>query len=123
MKPLQSQLWQFLGLPVWHCAHGERLPYGPAPVAAPAEVRLITGQGSRLPDTLLADLAIALNGIQPEIQDETAWLAAGRPGARILLGFNLTTPAEDLAWHGTLPLSASQKRELWSRLCSLNSAL
>ncbi|WMC10003.1 hypothetical protein PU634_12970 [Oceanimonas pelagia] len=122
MKPLSSQLWQFLGLPVWHCVHGERLPHAPAPATALPEVRLITGQGHRLPDMLLADLTLALNGIRPQVEDETAWLAAGRPGARIVLGFNLTSPAENAAWQGTLPLSAAQKRELWSRLCSLNSA-
>ncbi|WP_050899394.1 hypothetical protein [Oceanimonas sp. GK1] len=121
MKPLSSQLWQFLGLPVWHCAHAERLPHAPV-VPATAEVRLIVGQGHRLPAVLLADLVLALNGVQPEVEDETAWLAAGRPGAPIMLGFNLTSVAEDLAWQGTLPLSSSQKRELWSRLCSLNAA-
>ncbi|MCT7655019.1 hypothetical protein MBH78_10550 [Oceanimonas sp. NS1] len=121
MKPLQSRLWRFMGLPVWQCTHGERLPYAPEPPPPVADVLLITGQGQRLPERLFDDLTLALNGVRPLVQDETAWLAAGRPGARVMLGFNLTTPADDLAWQASLPLTASQKRELWSRLCSLNS--
>ena len=122
MTPLQSRLWQFIGLPVWQCTHGERLPYAPESPLPVADIRLITGQGHHLPDPLLDDLTLALNGVRPEVQDETAWLAAGRPAARIMLGFNLTTPTDHLVWHGTLPLSSAQKRELWSRLCSLNFA-
>ncbi|OYD22855.1 hypothetical protein [Oceanimonas baumannii] len=121
MKPLQSRLWQFLDLPVWKCTHAERLPYAPVPDPILAGARLIIGRGCQLPNSLLRDLVIALAGVQPEIQDENAWLAAGRPGARIILGFNLTSSADGFSWQGTLPLSSSQKRELWHRLCDLNS--
>ncbi|MDV2859004.1 hypothetical protein [Oceanimonas sp. CAM02] len=121
MKSLQTRLWQFMALPVWQCAHAERLPYAPEPVPVVADVRLVIGQGHQLPATLLNDLLIALEGVQPDIQEETAWLAAGCPDARIVLGFNLTEPAGQLNWQGSLPLSALQKRELWSCLCSLNT--
>lgn len=121
MKPLQTRLWQFMALPVWQCAHTERLPYAPEPTPVAADLRIVVGQGHQLPATLLNDLMIALEDVQPDIQEETAWLAAGCPDARIMLGFNLTAPASKISWQGSLPLSVTQKRELWSCLCSLNT--
>ncbi|MBL1375902.1 hypothetical protein [Zobellella iuensis] len=121
MTPLQSQLWQLLELPVWRCAHPERLPQAPAPAAEPAMVLLVVGQGRALPAPLEADLrlALALDPARFRVMDEAAWRAAGSPVAPALLGLNLTVAADAFDWHGRLPLTSTHKRELWSRLCSL----
>ncbi|WP_375055938.1 hypothetical protein [Zobellella sp. DQSA1] len=121
MTPLQSQLWQLLALPVWRCAHPERLPHAPEPAAEPAMVLLVVGQGRALPAPLEADLRLALapDPARFRVMDEAAWRAVGCPSAPVLLGLNLTMAADAFDWHGSLPLTPEQKRELWSRLCSL----
>lgn len=121
MTPLQSQLWQLLKLPAWRCAHPERLPHAPAPSVEAAEVLLVTGQGKLLPPCLSQDLmqALTLNETQVQVMDEAAWLAAGMPSAKVLLGLNLTGDSTAFGWHDSLPLTPVKKRELWSRLCHL----
>ena len=121
MTPLQSQLWQLLKLPAWRCAHPERLPHAPAPSVEAAEVLLVTGQGKLLPPCLSQDLmqALSLNETQVQVMDEAAWLAAGMPSAKVLLGLNLTGDSTPFSWHDALPLTPAKKRELWSRLCHL----
>ncbi len=121
MTPLQSQLWQLLKLPTWRCTHPERLPHAPTPPPEMAEVLLVTGQGQRLPPLLRTDLmqALSLHETQLQVMDEGAWLAAGQPAAKTMLGLSLTGDITAFSWHGRLPLTPSQKRELWSRLCHL----
>ena len=119
MTPLPSSLWQFLGLPVWYCRHPERLPLAPAPDPRPATVLLVAGQGVLPSERLVADLRLALDDRELAVMAETAWLAAGRPGAAILLGLNLTEAAPEMSWQASLPLTPVHKRQLWSRLCKL----
>ncbi|GAA3712374.1 hypothetical protein GCM10022421_19680 [Oceanisphaera sediminis] len=121
MTPLQSQLWQLLKLPAWRCAHPERLPHAPAPPLEMAEVLLVTGQGKLLPPCLSRDLmqALSLNETQLQVMDEAAWLAAGMPSAKVLLGLNLTGDTTPFGWHDCLPLTPAKKQELWNRLCHL----
>ncbi|OIN07373.1 DNA polymerase III subunit psi [Oceanisphaera psychrotolerans] len=121
MALLQSQLWQLLKLPVWHCTHPERLPHGPAPAVDTARVLLVLGSGQRLSPLLRTDLlqALSLNETQLQLMEESAWLAAGMPSAPVLLGLSLTGDTSAFSWHGALPLTPSQKRDLWGRLCSL----
>lgn len=124
MTPVQSQLWRLLELPVWRCRHPERLPHAPAPAVAPAEVLLVLGQGETLPARLESDLRLALGPDEARfrVMDEAAWRAAGSPVAPALLGLGLSETTPHFAWHGSLPLTPAQKRELWSRLCHLCSA-
>lgn len=121
MTPTQSQLWQFMGQPVWRCTHLERLPLAPAPSVARAQVLIILGQGKRLPAQLKADLVTALSVTDADVQvmDESCWLAANKPSVPILLGLNLTDNVAPFDWHGSLPLAAEQKRSLWNTLCRL----
>ncbi|WP_116475555.1 DNA polymerase III subunit psi [Zobellella maritima] len=120
MTPLQTQLLTSLGLPLWQCTHPERLPYAPQPVAAPAQLLLVVGEGERLPEQLLADLlrALMLEPGQVQQLSERDWRKAGCPVAPATLGFNLEDSG-DLTWSGALPLTVEHKRRLWSCLCSL----
>lgn len=131
MTPNQTQLWQLLALPAWHCAHPERLPFAPSPAMTAAEVLIILGQGKILSATFIADIRLALSLTEPQLQvmDEASWLAAKQPSAPILLGLNLTSASNHFHWHDSLPmsdtgkpvidLSAQQKQALWSCLCRL----
>lgn len=120
MTPIQSQLWQLLALPVWHCAHPERLPFAPIPSIA-ADVLIVLGQGKILPAAFTTDLmhALSLTEAQLQVMDEATWLAANEPSAPILLGLNVTSSMEHFSWHASLPLAAKQKQALWSCLCRL----
>ncbi|MGB5854920.1 MAG: hypothetical protein WBH20_06650 [Oceanisphaera sp.] len=121
MTPNQAQLWQLLALPAWHCAHPERLPFAPAPSVASADVLIVIGQGKILSSVMTRDLmqSLGLSDTQLQVIDEAAWLAADQPSAPILLGLNLTCSAERFSWHTSLPLSATEKKALWSCLCHL----
>lgn len=120
MTPIQSQLWQLLALPVWRCAHPERLPLSPIPPIA-ADVLIVLGQGKILPAAFTTDLmrALSLTEAQLQVMDEATWLAANQPSAPILLGLNVTSNTEHFSWHASLPLAAKQKQALWSCLCRL----
>lgn len=134
MTPTQSQLWQFLGQPSWHCAHPERLPLAPAPVLPAAEVLMVLGQGVTLTDIFSADLltALSLTACQLQTLSQAEWLAADKPKARVLLGLNVTAELDAFHWQASVAhsvstatsptttspvLSAAQKRALWSCLC------
>lgn len=121
MTPTQSQLWQFLGQSSWHCAHPERLPLAPIPKPPAAEVLLVVGEGVTISDIFSADLLIALSltAAQLPILSQAQWLAADKPGARMLLGFNVTCELDAFHWHSAASpiLTASQKRALWNCLC------
>ena len=124
MTPTQSQLWQFLGLPHWHCAHPERLPLAPMPAVslaevAPAEVLLVLGTGAAPSARFIADLltALALTAPQLHTVSQADWLSSNKPGARVLLGLNVDSELDAFHWHASFPLSAPQKRALWSCLC------
>lgn len=119
MTPVQSKLWQLLAQPRWRCVHPERLPLAPRPPLAVAQVRVVLGQGKNLPTWLQTDLlhALSLSETQFQIIDETEWLAQQQPNAPVLLGFDLTSEQQAVGWQGHLPLTAQQKRELWSYLC------
>lgn len=132
MTPTQAQLWQFLGQPSWHCAHPERLPL--APVAA-AEVVIVVGAAvdtvvktaagaaldnkSLFPAHFVSDLCLALSLAQSQLRiiSQVAWLKAGQPSARVLLGVNVSGDTQAFHWQGNFPLSLEQKRALWSCLC------
>ncbi len=119
MTPVQSKLWQLLAQPHWRCVHPERLPLAPRPPLAVAQVRVVLGQGKNLPTWLQTDLlhALSLSETQFQVIDETEWLAQQQPNAPVLLGFDLTSEQQAVGWQGHLPLTAQQKRELWSYLC------
>ncbi|WP_319783374.1 DNA polymerase III subunit psi [Oceanisphaera sp. IT1-181] len=125
MTPTQSQLWQFLGLAHWHCAHPERLPLAPMPKVAPAEVLIIFGSAANLSSRFIADLLVALSLDKSQLQSmsQADWLAANKPTARVLLGLNVTGELDAFHWQANLPLAvspvltSSQKRALWSCLC------
>lgn len=121
MTPLQTQLLTSLELPVWQCAHPERLPYAPMPAAAPAQLLLLVGEGARLSDQLSADIAraLALDSGQWQQLSEADWRQLGAPQAPAVLGFNLSADTTEVSWSGSLPLTVKQKRQLWSCLCSL----
>lgn len=121
MTPTQSQLWQFLGLDNWHCAHPERLPLAPMPKAAPAEVLIILGPAANPSSHFITDLLVALSLEPSQLQSlsQADWLAADKPTARVLLGLNVTCELDAFHWHSAASpaLTASQKRALWSCLC------
>ncbi|MBO1518317.1 DNA polymerase III subunit psi [Oceanisphaera pacifica] len=121
MTPHQVKLWQLLALPAWQCAHPERLPFAPLPAVPAADVLIVLGQGKILPASFSGDImcALSLTDSQLQVMDEAAWLAEDKPSAPILLGFNITSSVEAFSWHASLPLSATDKKALWSRLCHL----
>ncbi|MGO4998109.1 DNA polymerase III subunit psi [Oceanisphaera sp. W20_SRM_FM3] len=119
MTPTQSQLWQFLGLPHWQCAHPERLPLAPVPVAPPIEVLLVLGNGATPSARFIADLltALSLTSSQLYTLSQADWLSTDKPSARVLLGLNVDGELDAFHWQASFPLSAPQKRALWSCLC------
>ncbi|MBU3824912.1 MAG: DNA polymerase III subunit psi [Candidatus Oceanisphaera merdipullorum] len=119
MTPTQSQLWQFLGLPQWQCAHPERLPLAPVPAAPRPEVLLVLGKGAAPSGCFISDLltALSLTSSQLHTLSQADWLNKNKPNAPVMLGLNVDGELDAFHWHASLPLSAPQKRALWSCLC------
>lgn len=119
MTPTQSQLWQFLGLAQWQCVHPERLPYAPVPLIPCADILLVFGESTELPEVFVKDIlaALSLSAKQVSTVSQAHWLAAGKPSATLLLGINVTDDLQPFHWHSShWPLSSEQKRSLWSCL-------
>ena len=120
MTPTQSQLWQFLGLPHWQCAHPERLPLAPF---APAEVLIVVKTTADIKQLFSGHfvgdlcLALSLDESQVRVISQADWLRSDRTASRLLLGLNLSCELTAFDWHAEFPLTSAQKRTLWSCLC------